>query len=67
MMNRSQLFGYVLTIFGLGVLIGMLYAPRKGSESREILVDKMQDYYKQSCSFVKEKAKELKDNIDELA
>lgn len=63
-MKKTQLFWYLLAVFGIGILFGLLYAPRKGNESRKILIDKMQDCYKQSCDFVTSKARELKEDLE---
>jgi len=63
-MRKTQFFWYLLTVFGVGVLFGLLYAPRKGIESRKVLIDKMQDCYKQSCDFITTKAKELKEDLE---
>lgn len=64
-MRKTRLFGYLLAVFGIGVLFGMLYSPRKGDENRKILLDRMEDCYKKSCDFITTKAKELKESIDE--
>ena len=64
-MNDSDILGYSLIIFGLGVLTGLLIAPRKGEESREILKEQVKNYCSRTLDFISEKARETKKYAEE--
>jgi len=59
-MKNSGIFGNLLLFFGLGVLVGILIAPRKGEETRKILKEQMQEYCGKACEFITEKTEEIK-------
>jgi len=59
-MKNSDIFGYTLLIFGLGIIAGLLVAPRKGEETRMILKENIGQFYNNASSFVTEKASEIK-------
>ncbi len=42
-MRKSGWFTNFIFIFGLGVLIGILFAPRPGDKTRKILAEKMEE------------------------
>ena len=59
-MKNSDVFGYSLIVFGLGVLVGVLIAPRKGEETRRILRKQMEECCGESCcEFITEKAAQV--------
>jgi len=64
-MNDSDIIGFSLIVFGLGVLTGLLIAPRKGEESREILKEHVEDYYGRAMDFIGEKIGETKKHSEE--
>ncbi|MBU2563036.1 MAG: YtxH domain-containing protein [Actinobacteria bacterium] len=66
-MKNSDIFGYSLLIFGLGVLTGILIAPRKGEETRKILREQMEEYCGKTCEFITEKAAEVKKQAQKYA
>ena len=59
-MKNSDIFGYTLLIFGLGILTGILIAPRKGEETRKILREQMEECCGKACEFITEKAAQVK-------
>ncbi len=64
-MKDSDILGYSLIVFGLGVLTGLLVAPRKGEESREILKEQVKDYCGKALDFISEKTAEVKKHARE--
>jgi gas vesicle protein len=69
-MKDSDIFGYSLIVFGLGILVGLLVAPHKGEETREILRKYLKEYCGETCGFITEKAaqvgKKAQEYIEEL-
>ncbi len=69
-MKDSDIFGYSLIVFGLGILVGLLVAPHKGEETREILRKYLKEYCGETCEFITEKAaqvgKKAQEYIEEL-
>jgi len=59
-MKSSNVFGCTLLIFGLGVLAGILIAPRKGEETRKILREQMEECCGKTCGFITEKTAEVR-------
>ena len=55
-MKDSDVFGYSLILFGIGIIVGVLIAPRKGEETRKILRKHMKEYCGDPCEFITEKA-----------
>ena len=66
-MKNSDIFGYTLLIFGLGVLTGILIAPRKGEETRKILREQMEECCGKTCEFITEKAAQVKKQAQKYA
>ena len=75
-MKNSDIFEYTLLILGLGIIVGILIAPRKGEETRKILREQMEECCGKTCEFITEKvaqvrkqaqkyAEELKKNMEE--
>ena len=61
MADDNGKFGYFLAGLGVGVLIGVLYAPRPGEETRELLTHKADE----GREFVKRRSRELRDQADD--
>ncbi len=59
-MKNSDIFGYTLLVFGIGLLAGLLIAPRKGEETRKMLKENIGQYYSNASEFIAEKASEIK-------
>ena len=59
-MKNSGVFGYTLLIFGLGVIAGLLIAPRKGEDTRKIVIEHMEKCCGKTCDIIKEKTAEIK-------
>jgi len=66
-MKNSDIFGYTLLIFGLGILTGILIAPRKGEETRKILREQMEECYGKTCEFITEKAAQVRKQAQKYA
>ena len=66
-MKSSDIFGYSLLIFGLGVLAGILIAPRRGEETRKILREQMEECCGKTCGFISEKTAEVRKQAEKYA
>ena len=62
-MKKSEVFSYLILTFGLGAVIGILCAPRKGEETRKILTEKMEDNCKQVCDLVTDKVAKFRNQF----
>ena len=65
-MKNSDVFGYSLLIFGFGVLTGLLIAPRRGEETRKILIENIEDCRDKACRSVRGKTAEIKKNAEKF-
>ena len=72
-MEEKSGFGYFLLGLGIGVAAGVLWAPRTGEETRQILADKAgesADYLKnraqESTEYVRQKTDDLKQSASDL-
>ena len=69
-MKDTDILGCSLIMFGLGIVVGVLIAPRKGEETRKILRKHMKEYCGETCEFITEKAvqagKKAQEYIEEL-
>ena len=66
-MKNSDIFGYSLLIFGLGILAGILIAPRKGERTRKILREQMEECCGKACGFITEKMAQVKKQAQKYA
>ncbi len=66
-MRGSNTFSHILLIFGLGILVGILIAPRKGEETRKILKERMEECCNKTCEFIGEKTAEVKKQAGKYA
>jgi len=66
-MKSSNAFGCTLFIFGLGVLAGILIAPRRGEETRKILREQMEECCSKTCGFITEKTEEVRKQAEKYA
>ena len=66
-MKNSDIFGYTLLILGLGIIVGILIAPRKGEETRKILREQMEECCGKTCEFITEKAAQVKKQAQRYA
>ena len=55
--NSSSKFSYFLVGLGLGALLGILFAPKSGEETREYLLDKANE----GRDYAQRKARELRE------
>lgn len=60
--DNQQAFGWFLAGLGLGALVGILYAPKSGRETREDIVAASKD----GSEFVKTRAREYVDQAGQL-
>jgi len=72
-MEEKSGFGYFLLGLGIGVAAGILWAPRAGEETRQLLADKAgegADYLKnraqESSEYVRQKSGDLKQSASDL-
>ena len=66
-MKNSDMFGYTLLILGLGIIVGILIAPRKGEETRKILREQMEECCGKTCEFITEKAAQVRKQAQKYA
>ena len=73
-MEEDKRISYFCLGLGIGVAVGILFAPKSGEETRQLLrskADESTDYLKrkadESTEYVKRKSEELKDSAAELA
>lgn len=60
--NGGTRFSYFLVGLGLGTVIGLLFAPRSGRETREMLTEKAEE----GREFLKQRGRELREQVEEL-
>lgn len=60
--NGSSKFSYFLVGLGLGALLGILFAPKSGEETREYLLDKANE----GRDYAQRKARELRERAEEV-
>ncbi len=51
----------------MGALIGLLVAPRKGEETRDLLQHELNERYNESADKVQQSVDQLKDRVREIA
>jgi len=66
-MKNSDMFGYSLLILGLGIIVGILIAPREGEETRKILREQMEECCGKTCEFITEKAAQVRKQAQKYA
>src|SRR6202140_4331899 len=60
--NVGSKISYFLVGFGIGALVGILFAPKSGEETREYLTQKAEE----GKEFAQRKARELRERADDL-
>jgi len=60
--NTGSKVSYFLVGLGIGSLIGILFAPRSGEETREFLTQKAEE----GKEYAQKKARELRDRAEDL-
>jgi gas vesicle protein len=60
--NVGSKVGFFLAGLGIGALVGVLFAPRSGEETRDLLSQKADE----GKDFAQRKARELRERADEL-
>ncbi|MEJ5369643.1 MAG: YtxH domain-containing protein [Bryobacteraceae bacterium] len=60
-MERDNKFSYFFLGLGIGVAVGILFAPKSGAETRELLKEKAEE----GKEYVKRRSAELKDKTVE--
>ena len=56
----------LITGFALGLLVGILYAPEKGTTTRQRIADKGNDLKDQFADFIDNLANRFEDRVDDL-
>ncbi len=69
-MKKIGVLANLLLVFGLGVLVGLLFAPRTGEKTRKIIAEKMEDTCGCACTNLSDKIAlfkgRLSDYMDDL-
>ena len=60
--NGGSKVSYLIVGLGLGALVGILFAPKSGEETREFLVEKADE----GSKYAQRKARELKERAEDL-
>ena len=60
--NAGAKFSYFLVGLGIGTVIGLLFAPRTGQETRDLITQKAEE----GREYLKRRGRELRDQVDEL-
>jgi gas vesicle protein len=60
--NKASMISYLLIGFGIGSLIGILFAPKSGEETRTFFYTKADE----SREYAENKARELRDRAEDL-
>lgn len=61
--NTGSKISYFLVGLGVGTLLGILFAPKSGEETREYLIDKAEE----GREYAQKKARELRERAEEIA
>jgi gas vesicle protein len=67
--NAGSRFSYFLVGLGIGALVGILYAPKSGDETRELLsrkADEGRDYAQKKARELRERAEDLIERSKEI-
>jgi gas vesicle protein len=67
--NAGSRFSYFLVGLGIGALVGILYAPKSGDETRELLsqkADEGRDYAQKKARELRERAEDLLERSKEI-
>lgn len=67
--NAGSKFSYFLVGLGIGALVGILYAPKSGDETREFLskkADEGRDYAQKKARELRERAEDLIERSKEI-
>jgi gas vesicle protein len=60
--NTGSKVSYFLVGLGIGALVGILFAPRSGEETREVLAQKAEE----GKEYAQKKARELRERAEDL-
>jgi len=67
--NAGSRFSYFLVGLGIGALVGILYAPKSGDETRDLLskkADEGRDYAQKKARELRERAEDLIERSKEI-
>ena len=67
--NAGSRFSFFLVGLGIGALVGILYAPKSGDETRELLsqkADEGRDYAQKKARELRERAEDLLERSKEI-
>jgi len=64
-MKRGDIFGFMLFALGLGILTGILIAPKSGRETRRDLSEKLEKGFEEISDFVTYESGRIKAKVNE--
>ena len=66
-MKKGDIFGFILLTLGLGIVTGILIAPRSGKETRKDLSGKFEKGFEEACDFLTYESGRIKSSVDNTA
>lgn len=64
-MKRGDIFGFILFALGLGILTGVLIAPKSGRQTRKDLSEKFEKGFEEISDFVTYESGRIKAKVTE--
>ncbi|MCL4386013.1 MAG: YtxH domain-containing protein [Cyanobacteria bacterium] len=66
-MKKSDIFGFMLLTLGLGIVTGILIAPKSGKETRKDLSEKFEKCFEEACDFLTYESGRIKSKVNDAA
>jgi gas vesicle protein len=64
-MKKSDIFGFMLLTLGLGIVTGILIAPKSGKETRKDLSEKFEKGFEEACDFLTYESGRIKSKVND--
>jgi len=64
-MRKGDVFGFMLLTLGLGILTGILIAPKAGKETRKELSEKFEKGFEEACDFLTYESGRIKSKVND--
>jgi len=64
-MRKGDVFGFMLLTLGLGILTGILIAPKSGKETRKELSEKFEKGFEEACDFLTYESGRIKSKVND--
>ena len=64
-MRKGDVFGFMLLTLGLGILTGILIAPKSGKETRKELSEKFEKGFEEVCDFLTYESGRIKSKVND--